>query len=511
MLFQDNLRNRYIIKVGSSALIAVFNIIIQLILPRVFSLTEFGFYSYNLNLFTSIVVLANLSASNAMVAKFSKRNEEIGLVKFYLKFYAAMTLILTALILFIYPTAYIQEAFGGQTIFVIMLGLQVAVVNKLLTDCISMYDASAVSRFPAFMQIILKVLLSFSVIIGYLFGKLSLSVFYIFQVSITSLIIFILLKTLIRDQRMRYPIYLDKGIMHYAKEYWNFCSSLVLAGIFAQIVVIIMNWALMRWSGAGEQALFGAAWQFNLLLSYIFSPYAEVMKREFAVLQTDSEVLAKHFHFSLKLIFWLTAFPAIFIATFSDWILPLIYGDKYSNATLVTVIIMFYTIYQAWGQLTGSFFIATEKTKANAIIGIVGQILTLVFVFLFQIPNFIWKESLGSTGIALNYFIVNIICVTISISYISNYLKKSILSNLSVQFAPLILCLLSAHVFKTLFGMVTIEGTYLLAFFKTIFAGICYSLFVALMIYIWPSIIELSREDLKNKIKNIIKDRFKTT
>lgn len=130
MLFQDNLRNRYIIKVGSSALIAVFNIIIQLILPRVFSLTEFGFYSYNLNLFTSIVVLANLSASNAMVAKFSKRNEEIGLVKFYLKFYAAMTLILTALILFIYPTTYIQEAFGGQTIFVIMLGLQVAIVNN---------------------------------------------------------------------------------------------------------------------------------------------------------------------------------------------------------------------------------------------------------------------------------------------------------------------------------------------------------------------------------------------
>ena len=57
------------------------------------------------------------------------------------------------------------------------------------------------------------------------------------------------------------------------------------------------------------------------------------------------------------------------------------------------------------GTDNGCYMIATEKTKANAYISVIGQILTLLFVFLFQIPNFIWPNTLGSIGIAFKLFI----------------------------------------------------------------------------------------------------------
>ena len=85
---RDQFTNRYIIKIASSILIAVVNIVVQMLLPRAISKEAYGYYTYDMNTFVSLVVLANLSTSNAMVAKFSKRNEEIGILRFYLIYFS---------------------------------------------------------------------------------------------------------------------------------------------------------------------------------------------------------------------------------------------------------------------------------------------------------------------------------------------------------------------------------------------------------------------------------------
>ena len=198
-----------------------------------------------------------------------------------------------------------------------------------------------------------------------------------------------------------------------------------------------MNWALMRWSGTAEQALFGAAWQLNTIVGYVFSPYAELSKREFAVIYNDEDQLRNRYVQALKLIIWPTTYFAVFIGIEAAWILPLLYGDKYSAAGLVTLVIMYYTIYQAWGQVSGSYMLALEKSKLNAAITIVGQLLTLAMVFLFQIPNPIWPDSLGAVGIALNYLVVNFVSVAIGICAISRGLKLKPLKILLIQAAPI--------------------------------------------------------------------------
>ena len=58
-----------------------------MILPRALTISEYGYYSYKLNVFTYVVSMATLSVPSALVSKFSKRNEELGLVLFYIKFY----------------------------------------------------------------------------------------------------------------------------------------------------------------------------------------------------------------------------------------------------------------------------------------------------------------------------------------------------------------------------------------------------------------------------------------
>lgn len=498
---QDNFKNRYIIKLASSVLIAVCNVLTQLILPRALGVEDYGYYNYNLNIFTSIVVMANLSTSNAMVAKYAKRNDDLGLIYFYLKFFGLVALLLTVGIAVLYPTAFMQSTFAGQTIFIVLLGLQVAILNKLLTDTISIYDAAAVSRFPAVMQILMKAAISLVVLIGFVLGRLKLIWFYGIQISITLVVVAILLVCILKNQHKQYPEGTKLSTKAYLKEYYHFCKPLVYATIFSQLTIIIMNWALMKWSGATQQAMFGAAWQLNTLISYVFSPYAELSKREFAVLHKDPIAMRDRYHQSLQLMAWLTSYFAVFVAVMVDWLLPILYGEQYAGAGMVTILMMFYTIYQAWGQISGAYMIAVEKTKLSAVLTIMGQGLTLLFVFLFQIPNGIWPESLGSIGIALNYLVTNIIATTITISYTSHYLKIPVLKVNTIPMKAISLCAVTALVLKFVFSSLIPGDAVWMLLVKTFVVGCIYTAILATVIYFRPDMVGISREKVKELVR----------
>ena len=498
---QDNFQVRYTIKLFSSILIAIFNIIIQMILPRALTISEYGYYSYNLNVFTSVVSMATLSVPSALVSKFSKRNEELGLVLFYIKFYLCVGIFLNIAVVFLYSINILNNIFSEQTIFVILLGLESSILLKIQTDSIGIFDAMAVSRFPAIMQIVMKVILSFFVILGYLAGCLNLFFFYVSQILVLSIMVFIMINVIIKEQTFRYPIIVDHGYKNYFKEYLEFCRPLVLSNIISQMIVIFMNWVLMNWAGVSEQAIFGIAWQLNSLVSYVFSPYAELSKREFAVISQDTETLKYRYIQSLKLMIWFTSYFAIFIGFLSEWILPIIYGNKYIGAAPVTLIIMFYTIFQAWGHISGSFLLALEKTKISAVLGIIGQIVTFMLIFLFQVPNFIWPLGLGSLGIALTYCVSNIIGVTISLYINTKLLQINFIDNYFIQIPPLLSCSFIVIILKTVLNHLWMGNTIGIYIGKVAVSGIVYTILILVIICHRPNLIGITKKQLKSVIK----------
>lgn len=497
---QDNFKTRYVVKLASSVTIALLNIVIQVILPRALSVEDYGYYSYNLNVFTSVVVFADLSAANALVSKFSKRNEEIGLVRFYIKFWIFVNILLSGGIVLLYRTAFIQSTFAGQTIFIVVLGLETATTTKFLTNIIGMYDAMAISRFPAMMQIVLKVLISLFVIGAFILGKLNLYVFYGVQLAITISIFLVSLIFLLKEQKRQYPQEIDKGTFAYLKEYFEFCKPLIISGIVNQLVIILSNWALMHWAGAVEQAMFGAAWQMNTLVTYVFSPYAELSKREFAVVYRNNSELKRRYEQALRIVMWLTTYFAVFIGIESKWVLRVFFGDKYKGASFTTFIIMLYTIYQSWGQISGSFLLALEKTKISAGLGILSQFLMLGGVFLFQIPNAIWPNTLGAYGIAYNYLFVNIISVTVSMIIISNILKSNFIKHFSIQCLPISIALIAACFLRWILNLL-FDDTFGLSFLKVMIAGAVYTLIFFVVIWNKPMLLGISKEGLLKALR----------
>lgn len=500
---QDSFANRYIIKLGSSVIIAVLNMVIQVMLPRAISTAEFGYYGYNMNVFTSLVVLANLSTSNALVAKFSKRNDDIGLVRFYLKLYGVMALILNIGILVLFPIPAIHDAFGGQTFLVVLLAMDTYIVNKLMTDVVSMYDASAISRFPALMQVVIKIALSVVIVVGFATKLLNLSIFYVFMGAITLAVVIILLRALFADNHRRYEMQQDLGTKVYVKEYYEYCKPLVLATVFSQGVIILMNYTLLHYAGSTETAMFTAAWQLNTLVGYVFSPYAELMKREFAVIADDAVMLRNRFHQSVKLMLWITSYFAIFIGVFAKWILPIVFGQQYGDAAKATLLVMFYTIYQAIGQVTGAFLLATERTKVQAVFTVIGQVLTLGLVFLLQVPNLIFPSGLGASGMAWNYLVCNFIMDILILSYIAHALKISPVRMNLIQIVPILVCVGVSYVLYLLVGYIPGSGM-IGNLLHTFVGGAIYTLLIGGVLYAYPSLIGMSKDSLKEKISAIL-------
>lgn len=504
---KDEFKERYMIKLASSILLVVLNAIVQLILPRAFTVEEYGYYTYNLNVFMSVVNIATLSTQSALVSKLSKKNEEIGLVLFYLKFYLIMAFVLNLAVIGLYISGFLQETFVGQTLFIILLGLEAAIVLRLQTDSIGIFDAMAVSRFPAIMQIIMKAVICIVVIISFFMGRLNLAWFYIIQTFLTFLITFSMLYEIIKDQKMRYPVRIDRGNRVYIKEFWKFCKPLVLSNIVSQMIVILMNWSLMKWAGVIEQAIFGAAWQLNALISYIFSPYAELSKREFAVICNDIKELKYRYIQSLKFMMWIISYFAIFTGFISGWLLPVVYGNKYAGAVPITILIMFYTVYQAWGQISGSFLLATERTKISAVLTVTGQLITFGLVFVFQVPNSIWPTGLGALGIALTYLISNILSVSISLFVNSKILNTSFWKNFSIQIFPMSLCSITVLFLKLAIDYIWTEYSTITLIGKMFVAGIVYTIVLGSTICIRPELAGITRENFKRLVRKANKKR----
>ena len=212
----------------------------------------------------------------------------------------------------LYPTDFAKNSFAGQTISMVILGLETSAVTKFLTDVISIYDSMAIAKISALFQIILKVIICIFTAILYFLCKFDLAIFYCGQVVFTFFIALMLFRIILKYQRKRYPVVKSESFKIYFKEYLIFCRPLIISSIVSQIIIILMNWCLMRFSGATEQAMFGAAWQLNSLLTFIFAPYAELSKREYSIISNNNNELKVFYESSLRRMFWLTAYFACF-------------------------------------------------------------------------------------------------------------------------------------------------------------------------------------------------------
>lgn len=199
----------------------------------------------------------------------------------------------------------------------------------------------------------------------------------------------------------------------------------------------------------------------------------------------------------IPLLYTITSIISIFLFVNAEFITQLVGGEEFEMALYTVALMSLYPIHQTYGQLSGSVFYATGKTKLYSQIGIFGLLLGFVLSLIFIGPNKYYALNLGSLGLALKMIILQFLIVNIQLYYNSKLLKIIFFKFLYHQFF-IILILISIALISNLFSSIIIND--LISF---IVHGFIYLILIMILFYNYPKLAGINYSDIK-KYKNLI-------
>lgn len=502
---EDSLVKRYFIKLVSTIAIVGVNAIIQILLPRILSVEEYANYTFNLNTFTSVIAIANLSTGSAFISKIAKRRNEFGMIKFYASLFLGMTVLLNLGVFILHEIGILESFFENQVIVCVILALNASILINLLQSFTSLFDAYVLTKYSEPILVVQKVSIAVLVFISFYLGAFSLVGFYFIQIisiGVTCLVLSLFFYLKNKESILIYKKQSKENGKKYFSEFYTFCKPLVVALIISNVILAFSNWLLNHYGGYEEQAFYGVAWQINSLIAFVFTPIVALLQREYAIRTNNITDLKQLYEKMMKATISIVCVFACFVAVNADYTLASLFGEEYLSASAVTSLIMFYTIFQAWGQVNGAMFTATERTKIYAKITLIEQVFSVLLVYLFLCPNFIWSQGLGSIGIGIQKLVGNIFSIILCVYFNCKFLQTKFWSEYKLHFRPMISCVLLAFMTRGITKCLSVyvwgEERYFINF---IFCGCLYMAIILCIVKFIPKVLGLDKELIALVIK----------
>ena len=161
---------------------------------------------------------------------------------------------------------------------------------------------------------------------------------------------------------------------------------------------------------------------------------------------------------------------------------------------------MLYTIYQAEGQILGSFMLAVEQTKAYSTISMIGNIFSLILLYFFQYPNFIWAKGLGANGMGWSYVIGVIFSFTSLLCFITKKVNMNFLKLYAIPIISMIGCFIIAFIPYVLLGRCISGRRMIFVVLRILCGGFLYCGIIMLLIWRFPQILGINKVVLTQKL-----------
>ncbi|WP_406611052.1 lipopolysaccharide biosynthesis protein [Agarivorans sp. JK6] len=426
----DSLKKRYFFKLMSSAVSGGVNVLLIALVPKALGPVAYGQFNFLQQMFNQLFSFLDFSSSTALFTKLSANNSRKELILFY-SFLSIFILLVAALFVELSVRFDFSSAiFSDVDVCYIYYGLAFGFLTWITQVLVKISDAYALTVSVEIVKVIHRVVAL--VILLLVINYLGLNLDSYFQYQLFMLSLFVVALTLIFfNVKLMNRVTLQRKIdwRLTTKEFYRFCSPLVVFNIVAISGGMFDVWLLQDVSGSVEVGFYGLAFSISSMCIIFTSAMTPIIMREFSKaieLGQVAKVKELFLTYSPKLYF-ISAFFCVFIAfNASDFIL--IFSDeRYVDANAVLFILAFYPLHQTYGQISSALFFSSEKVVLYRNIGLAVALLGFLFTWL----SVGWLE-LGAIGLALKMVIVQFIGVNIQLYYNSKYLNLSF-SKLIVQ------------------------------------------------------------------------------
>lgn len=495
-----SLKKDFFFKLTTNAIRIPISIFLQAFFPRLLGVENYGKFDFLTDFSNKIISFFDSGISVFFYTQLSQKSDNLKLIKFFSKAILFISILYIGFVIFCILFNLQNNLWPGHEISFIIWSSILGIITFISNLIIRIIDASNLTVRGEKIKILHLVISVLTFFLIYLFlSKTGLGKFYLIQFFLVVLLVsfnLILLGTStnylkfskIKLSRLEYK--------NFTKQLWDYSHPLLFSGFITLIAILGERWILQVYSGDVQQGYFALS---NKVSSFIFlfsGALMPLLMREFARYfgSNDIERISTLFDKTFRLIYFLVCFISIFIAINSKLITELLGGDEFTQANLVVSLMSFYPIHQTLGQLNGTTFLSTNRTKQYRNLALVINPISLILCYILIVPGVLFEKGLGAVGLVIEMLVSQIIIQNIMLLANCKYLKINFSSLFFFQW--IVITILFAICSLLYQFLLTLQINNILAFIINFFL---YTTISCLIIFLYPKLLSISsRNELYN-------------
>jgi len=507
---EDSLKKRYSVKLISNTIYIIFGFVSIGIVPRALGPANYGDFKFITTFFDKFINFLTFETKQAFYTKITKRLKEKNIISFY-----GIFLLLIPIITFLFISLVIlfgnyDDLWPNQKIKFIYAGALFGYLILLLDFFGNLSDAYALTVTLEKYRIIKTILSSIFLILMFYFNIIYLGSFFLYHYLTMSIFILFLINLLVTKKIivLRKSIILNKNqIIKYVKEFYHYSHPLIAYSFVGLLSGVGGAWLLQKFSGSIEQGYFGLALRVGIIAHFFAGTLTPLITREFSISWSNNDLqrTADLFKKFIPMMYSISAIFSLFFFFQAYRLTYLLGGDEYINAGSALMLLMLRPMHQTYGQLSGSLFYATDNTKAYRNIGVFTRLLSLPITFFLVAPPQYYGLALGAKGLAISILLSQFLTTNMQLYFNTRLLNLKTSYFIFHQFYAPILFLILSYVSFTIFNeAVFFSNNIVNNILVIIFSGIFYLVLISILIWVFPNILSLKRNDIKSFIKDYL-------
>lgn len=498
------LKYRYLYKLGANIVGMVINLVTQAIIPRGLGPKAYGDFNFLTNFFNQVIGFLDAGTSTAFYTKLSQRNQDSGLVVFYVYFSTVLSLLLLGFVGISYFSGlgrFLWPDYGISLVYLAAIWGVLSWGGQVLGKIADAYALTAQAELVRICQKLLGLLL---LVLMFWLAQLNLVNFFLYNYVVIAF--FVIAALLILRKLAPVASYDFRPghamLLSYGKELYDYSSPLLLYALISMVVGVLDRWLLQVYGGSVQQGFFGLSFQIGAICFIFTSAMTPLLMRELSIAFDQGAIprMAALFRRYAPVLFSIAAYFSCFVAVSADRVVSLFGGASFSGAALSIVIMSFYPIHQTYGQLTGSVLFAAGKTRLYGNLGIWFMIIGLPVSYALIAPTHAFGLNLGSVGLALKMVGMQLVLVNINLYFSAKLIGLPFSRYLAHQVVVIAyftaLALATTHLTGILLPLLPTLPAFLVT-------GGLYTLLSALGVLAVPGIIGIDRDDLRRGLNAI--------
>lgn len=500
------LARRYLVKLAANIVSVPVYLAMEALLPRALGPANYGNYSFATSLFQQLSGFLDMGTSTCLYNSLSRRNQEAGLLAFYMRIIALVGFlgILLSLGIVCWPSA-------GKTLMpdVPLHLVPLAAVWAFLVwsgrVLRSTNDALGATIPSEVWRSVLSLLGVIALALLFLFNQLNLATLFAQQyilLGATALAYWHVTRRHWRKEGVKFEFSLPQALKkNYKKEFFTYSHPLFTQALLSFGMLTIERWLLQWFDGSAQQGFFALSQKVGMACFLFVSAMTPLLMREFSIAwgKGDKAAMGATLTRFAPLLYALAAYFSCFTLAEGKALVEIFGGVDFLAATLPVQIMALYPLHQAYGQIAGSIFHASGKTHILRNITALECIYGFGLAWLMLAPAHLGGFNLGATGLAVKTVATQFITVNLYLYLASRFIPVSFFKNLLHQFLCVAAFLALAFFAREISFYLSINGF----FWRFCASGCIYSLLILAFCSILPYFAGLTHQDMRELIRRI--------